>query len=263
MHLRRLILALALIPAASTAQEQPTFSARSDLVVVHAMVEDDRGAAVPDLQRDHFIVYEDNYPQQISFFTSTDAPASIGLLIDNSTSMSTKRERVIAAATQFAELSNPDDEIFVLAFNEEVREVWAPRVIEQSDLVGLEAHAVEPHFRTREDGVVRRDRSGVRSAARCQARSSGAGDRQRRQRQRQPVDDRRDAGTREVVERDDLHGRAAGSGRSRWQPQVVEAHLDAKPVASRSHHGRSRMCHTRSSTSRATSAPPTRSGSCR
>jgi VWFA-related protein len=139
MDLRRLILAIALIPAAPTAQERPTFSATSDLVVVHAMVEDGRGAAVPDLQRDHFIIYEDNYPQQISFFTSTDAPASIGLLIDNSTSMSTKRERVAAAAAQFAELSNRDDEIFVLAFNEDVREAWAPRIIEESDISVLKA----------------------------------------------------------------------------------------------------------------------------
>jgi Ca-activated chloride channel family protein len=121
------------------AQDRPTFSANTDLVVLHAMVEDGRGAAVPDLQSDHFIVYEDNRPQQISFFNSTDAPASIGLLIDNSTSMATKRERVVAAAVQFAELSNPDDEIFVLAFNEDVREAWAPRVIEESDVSILRA----------------------------------------------------------------------------------------------------------------------------
>jgi Ca-activated chloride channel family protein len=121
------------------AQEQPTFRAQSDLVVVHAMVEDRRGAAVADLGQSNFLVYEDNYPQEISFFSSTDAPASIGLLIDNSTSMSSKRERVIASAVQFAELSNPADEIFVLAFNEEVREAWAPRIIGDSDASVLRA----------------------------------------------------------------------------------------------------------------------------
>jgi Ca-activated chloride channel family protein len=118
---------------------QPTFRAQSDLVVVHAMVEDGRGAAVPDLEQSNFLVYEDNYPQQISFFSAADAPATIGLLIDNSTSMSSKRERVIAAAVQFAELSNQDDEIFVLAFNEHVREAWAPRVIHESDTSILRA----------------------------------------------------------------------------------------------------------------------------
>src|SRR5688500_4419828 len=78
-------------------QERPTFSAQSELVVVHAMVEDERGATVPGLLESNFLVYEDNYPQTISFFSTADAPASIGLLIDNSTSMTTKRERVIAS----------------------------------------------------------------------------------------------------------------------------------------------------------------------
>jgi len=119
-------------------QERPTFTARTDLVVVHATVEDRRGAAVPNLDRDSFLVYEDNRPQTISFFSSADAPASIGLLIDNSTSMATKRERVIASAVRFAELSNPADEIFVLLFNEHVHEAWAPRVIDESDISDLQ-----------------------------------------------------------------------------------------------------------------------------
>ena len=137
--MRGIVVAIALASAAASGQERPTFSSHSDLVVVHAMVEDGRGAAVPDLTKDNFLVYEDNRPQQINFFSSTDAPASIGLLIDNSTSMVSKRERVIAAAVQFAELSNPNDEIFVLAFNEAVREAWQPRVIEESDISILRA----------------------------------------------------------------------------------------------------------------------------
>jgi Ca-activated chloride channel family protein len=124
---------------ATARQEQPTFSARSDLVVIHAMVEDRRGAPVAGLQKDHFLVYEDNYPQELRFFSTADAPATIGLLIDNSTSMSTKRERVVAAAVQFAELSNPADEVFVLAFNEDVREAWPATVLDESTLSVLRA----------------------------------------------------------------------------------------------------------------------------
>jgi len=120
-------------------QERPLFTAQSDLVVVHAMVEDSRGAAVPGLTADNFLVYEDNLPQKIGFFSSAEAPASIGLLSDNSTSMSSKRERVIAAAAQFAQLSNPDDEVFVLAFNEHVQDAWGPRVLQQSDVEDLRA----------------------------------------------------------------------------------------------------------------------------
>ena len=144
MSWRALIVALALVVTAGAdrfvlSQERPTFSAQSDLVVLHAMVEDRRGAAVPDLAEDNFLVYEDNRPQTISFFSSADAPATIGLLIDNSTSMATKRDRVIASVVSFAGLSNPEDEIFVLAFNENVLQVWAPRVINDSDIEDLGA----------------------------------------------------------------------------------------------------------------------------
>jgi Ca-activated chloride channel homolog len=136
--MRWMLIPVLMMSGMLTAQ-QPTFRAQSDVVVIHAMVEDGRGAAVPGLAQSNFLVYEDNYPQQISFFSAADAPATIGLLIDNSTSMSSKRERVIAAAVQFAELSNQDDEIFVLAFNENVREAWAPRVIHESDTSILRA----------------------------------------------------------------------------------------------------------------------------
>ncbi|MGH9174153.1 MAG: VWA domain-containing protein [Vicinamibacterales bacterium] len=147
------------LPSTATAQERPTFSAESDLVVVHAMVEDGRGQAVPGLLDTNFLVYEDNYPQTISFFSSADAPASIGLLIDNSTSMASKRERVIASVVSFAELSNAEDEIFVLAFNERVHEAWAPRVISESDMSALRA-TLEKHISARGktalyDGIAR------------------------------------------------------------------------------------------------------------
>jgi len=137
--MRWTLLAVTLASSALVAQDKPTFRAHSDMVVVHALVEDNRGAAIPDLTRDNFLVYEDNYPQQLSVFSAADAPATIGLLIDNSTSMAPKRELVVAAAVQFAELSNPQDEIFVLAFNEDVRDAWEPRVIEESDISILRA----------------------------------------------------------------------------------------------------------------------------
>ena len=65
---------------------------------------------------------------QRSDCSSTTAPA-----------WSSKRERVVAAATKFAELSNPADEVFVLAFNENVRPAWGPRLLSESDLEELRA----------------------------------------------------------------------------------------------------------------------------
>src|SRR5207248_8516282 len=65
------------------------------------------------LFRSNFRVFEDNSEQKVSILRQEDVPVSMGLLIDNSASMSDKREKVNAAALTFVKTSNPDDEVFV------------------------------------------------------------------------------------------------------------------------------------------------------
>src|SRR4051812_43033385 len=72
-------------------QDAPTFRAEARLVVLHATVKNHRGELVTDLNRNAFAVYEDGRRQQISLFRKDDVPVSIGLLIDNSGSMRSKR----------------------------------------------------------------------------------------------------------------------------------------------------------------------------
>jgi VWFA-related protein len=112
---------LGAVRRARPAQDAPVFSSSADLVVVHVTVTDRRGAYVTGLPRDAFRILEDSTPQRIDLFTGEDSPVTLGLLVDSSGSMREGRERVIAAATSFAEGSHPDDEIFGLAFNEQVR----------------------------------------------------------------------------------------------------------------------------------------------
>jgi Ca-activated chloride channel family protein len=107
--------------AADTAPQSPRFSAESEVVVLHVSVTDKKGSYVSGLPQDVFTVLEENHQQPIGFFMSQDAPVTVGLLIDSSGSMQPSRDRVIAAATAFAETSNPEDEIFALVFNEDVR----------------------------------------------------------------------------------------------------------------------------------------------
>ena len=111
---------------------QPVFSAKSELVVLHVSVEDSKHRYVPDLAKDAFTVLENGEPQQVEMFSSEDVPATIGVLIDNSGSMAPSRERVVAAAQAFAETSHPEDEIFVLTFNEHVRHAWGPTVVSRT-----------------------------------------------------------------------------------------------------------------------------------
>jgi VWFA-related protein len=90
-----------------------------DLVVLHTTVLDDKGDFVPDLKPDNFRVYEDKVEQKLSLFKREDVPVTMGLVIDNSGSMRSKRARVNAAALTFVKTSNPQDEVFVVNFNDE------------------------------------------------------------------------------------------------------------------------------------------------
>ena len=105
------------------AQDGPTFSARSDLVVLDVLVRDRKNAYVTGLTQDAFTVEEDGVRQTIQFFAEGDAPATVGLIIDSSGSMTSAADSVIAAVTTFVETSNPGDEIFALTFNNRVRPV--------------------------------------------------------------------------------------------------------------------------------------------
>ena len=106
--------------------QTPVFSSRAELVVVHVTVKDRRGAYATGLPREAFRMIEDGTPQRIDFFSGDDSPVTVGLLVDSSGSMREGRERVIAAATAFAEASTANDEIFALAFNEHVRAAFPP-----------------------------------------------------------------------------------------------------------------------------------------
>lgn len=90
-----------------------------DMVRLPVTIVDKDGNFVPGLGESNFRVLENNAPQKISAFTHADVPISVGLVIDNSGSMRSKRPRVNAAALTFVQTSNPQDEVFVVNFNDE------------------------------------------------------------------------------------------------------------------------------------------------
>jgi VWFA-related protein len=130
-----------LVHQTESLQRQPLFTSEADLVVLHVMVKDRKGAYVSDLPQDAFRVLEDNRPQTIHVFTGEDAPATIGLLIDASGSMRGARDLVIAAVSAFARSSHPQDELFALAFNEDVQAVLPAEAPFTADAATLE-HAL-------------------------------------------------------------------------------------------------------------------------
>ena len=91
-----------------------------NLVLLPIAVHDRQGRYVSDLREPDFQVYEDRLPQTIKLFRHEDIPVIAGLLIDHSGSMRSKLAQVTAAARTFVQFSNPQDQMFVVNFNETV-----------------------------------------------------------------------------------------------------------------------------------------------
>ncbi|MGA3168974.1 MAG: VWA domain-containing protein [Terriglobia bacterium] len=105
-------------PSQSRRGDEYTIRVNADSVVLHATVQNRNGILVSGLGKDNFQVYEDGVLQQIDYFSHEDIPVTVGLVVDNSGSMRPKRPEVIAAALAFARSSNPQDQMFVVNFNE-------------------------------------------------------------------------------------------------------------------------------------------------
>ncbi len=95
------------------------FRADTRLVVLHASVVDRAGKLITNLSQRAFKVYENGVEQQIKIFRREDVPVSMGLVIDNSGSMKPRREQVESAALNLVKASNPEDQVFIVNFNDE------------------------------------------------------------------------------------------------------------------------------------------------
>jgi Ca-activated chloride channel family protein len=107
------------LPPADSAASA-TISVNSDLVALPVRVTDSNGNVVPGLILEDFTVFEDARPQKLTLFQREDAPVTVGLVVDHSRSMGPKLAEVTAAVLAFAHSSNPQDEMFVVDFNDDV-----------------------------------------------------------------------------------------------------------------------------------------------
>lgn len=89
-----------------------------DLVLVPVTVTDPMNRLVTGLEREDFQVYESNNEQKIATFAAEDAPVSIGIVFDLSGSMTSKLIRAKDSILQFIKTANPEDEFFVVGFND-------------------------------------------------------------------------------------------------------------------------------------------------
>jgi Ca-activated chloride channel homolog len=89
-----------------------------DMVLVNATVTDPYNRLVTGLDKEDFQVFEDGVPQEVVTYSSEDIPVSIGVIFDMSGSMSDKVNKARQSAVQFFKTANPQDEFFLVSFNE-------------------------------------------------------------------------------------------------------------------------------------------------
>ncbi|HEX5425480.1 MAG TPA: VWA domain-containing protein, partial [Candidatus Acidoferrales bacterium] len=93
--------------------------AETDLTLVNVTVTDPYGRLVTGLEQDNFRVFEEGVEQEVLTFSSEDVPISVGVIFDMSGSMTDKIEKSRLAAVQFFRTSNPQDEFFLVNFNDQ------------------------------------------------------------------------------------------------------------------------------------------------
>ena len=126
---------------AGNQQEPQDFTIRttSRLVLLDVSVKNTAGGLVSGLAKHNFNVYEDGKLQQITQFAHADIPVTLGLVVDESGSMRHKQPDVITAAVAFIHASNPEDEVFVINFNEKARRGLPPIRLFSGDVEELRA----------------------------------------------------------------------------------------------------------------------------
>jgi len=102
-------------------EEQPTIRLGVNLILLHVSVVDRSGQFVSGFDKRDFQLFVDGAARPITVFERDDAPVAAGILVDNSASMIRKGSEVVAASLAFARASNPQDEMFVVHFSDQVR----------------------------------------------------------------------------------------------------------------------------------------------
>ena len=123
-HATRAAVALAVTLAVATAvaqqPDQPAFRTGVDLVSLNVTVTDGDNRYVTDIEQASFQLYEDGALQDITFFTRTQLPIALALLMDTSASMTEKMSTAQQAAIGFAERLRDEDQASVIDFDSRV-----------------------------------------------------------------------------------------------------------------------------------------------
>ncbi|MBM3785597.1 MAG: VWA domain-containing protein [Acidobacteria bacterium] len=105
-------------PPPDAAPRGATLRVDTNMVLINVTVTDPLNRFVTGLEAENFKLFEDKTEQRIVSFASEDAPLSVGLVFDASGSMGSKLQKARLAAAQFFKTANPEDEFFLVQFND-------------------------------------------------------------------------------------------------------------------------------------------------
>ncbi|HTS24751.1 MAG TPA: VWA domain-containing protein [Bryobacteraceae bacterium] len=108
-------------PKAPSGSREATLRVDTSLVLVPVSVNDPLNRPVSGLERDNFRVFDDRVEQVISHFAMDDEPVAVGLVFDTSGSMGAKLNRSRLAAKEFFRTANPEDQFFLVEFDNSPR----------------------------------------------------------------------------------------------------------------------------------------------
>ncbi len=97
------------------------FSTAVEQIVLYASVYDKDSILVENLEKEDFTIFEDRIQQEVTYFGRDDVPSTLGVVIDSSGSMRDKFDLVNEATRLFLSKNNPENELFFVAFKDEVR----------------------------------------------------------------------------------------------------------------------------------------------
>jgi Ca-activated chloride channel family protein len=117
-----------------------------DLVLVPVTITDPMNRLVTGLEQENFQLYEGKDQQEIKHFSNEDAPISLGVIFDISSSMDNKISKAKEAVVEFFKTANPQDEFFMVTFADRP-EVLADFTRSVEDIQGKLVYAV-PKGRT-------------------------------------------------------------------------------------------------------------------
>ena len=108
------------VKPAEAAPPLPRANIRIDtnVVLIPVTVTDPLNRFVTGLEQDSFKIFEDKTEQKLVSFGSEDAPLSIGIVFDTSGSMGPKLDKSRQAVSEFFKTANPEDEAFLVVFND-------------------------------------------------------------------------------------------------------------------------------------------------